>query len=348
MSDRRQRLMSLGLTVVLAGLNLIALNYLLAGWTTARIDLTEEGLFSISPATKRILTSLDEDLTIHGYFSKRTHPKLAPLVPELVDLLEEYRAVSGGRVHLEIIDPGEDEAAEQEAADRFGVQSSPFRLASKYESGIVNAYFALVVKYGDQYERYGFQDLIDVELLPDGDIDVRLRNPEYDLTRAIKKVVYGFQSATDLFDRIEQPVRLTAIMTPESLPEILSEVPDAVRAAAQELQEKGGDKFIFEELDPTQDEAAKRDVELRFGARPMSLGLFSTESFYLYGILEVGGRLEWGLVREDERWSLRGDRAPRDSFANLSALLAQRLPEAELEVREDGWSWHMPSLWLRD
>jgi len=312
MTDRKQRLVSLGLTVVLIGLNLIALNYLLSGWTTARIDLTEEGLFSISPATKRLLTSLDEDLTIYGYFSKRTHPKLSPLVPELVDLLNEYRAVSGGRIHVEIIDPGEDEEAEQEAADRFGVQSSPFRLASKYETGIVNAYFALVVKYGDQYERYGFQDLIDVELLPNGDVEVRLRNPEYDLTRAIKKVVYGFNSATDLFERIEQPVRLIAIMSPESLPEILSEVPEAVRTAAQELGEKGGDKFVYEEIDPSQDEAARADVEMRFGARPMSLGLFSTESFYLYGILEIEGQLEQ-LILTGESISAAGIREAIES-----------------------------------
>ena len=80
----------------------------------------------------------------------------------------------------------------------------PFRLESKYESGIVNAFFALVVKYGDQYVRYGFEDLIRVDPTPDGDIDVRLRNLEYDLTRAIKKVVYGFRSAGELFERVER------------------------------------------------------------------------------------------------------------------------------------------------
>ena len=75
-------------------------------------------------------------------------------------------AVSGGKVNVEIVDPGEDETIEEEAADRFGVRSTPFRLASKYESAIVNAYFALVIKYGDQYVRYGFDDLIKVEATP--------------------------------------------------------------------------------------------------------------------------------------------------------------------------------------
>ncbi len=293
MPMQKQRYLSLALTLALLGLNLVALNYLLAGWSRARLDLTEEGLFSISPATERILSSLEEDLTIYGYFSKRTHPKLAPLIPEIVDLLDEYRAVSGGRVHVEILDPGENEEIEEEAADRFGVRSTPFRLASKYESGIVNAYFALVVRYGDQYERYGYQDLIEIEPLPDGDFDVRLRNLEYDLTRAIKKVVYGFRGSNELFERIEEPVRLTLIVSPDTLPEVFSEVPDAVRKAAEELQEKGGDKFVFEEFDPTKDEQVQREIQARFGrVPPMSLGLFDDRTFYLYGLLDVGGRLE--------------------------------------------------------
>ena len=40
------RMTSLVLTVVLAALNLIALNFLISGWSSARLDLTEENLFS--------------------------------------------------------------------------------------------------------------------------------------------------------------------------------------------------------------------------------------------------------------------------------------------------------------
>ena len=88
MQDRKTLLVSLGLTILLVGLNLIALNYLVAGWSTGRVDLTSERLYSISPATQRLLTNIDEELTILGYFSQRTHPKLAPLVPEIEQVLE--------------------------------------------------------------------------------------------------------------------------------------------------------------------------------------------------------------------------------------------------------------------
>jgi len=288
----KKRTTSLILTLVLAALNLICLNFLISGWSTARIDLTDENLFSISPATKLILGGVDENLTIYGYFSKRTHPKLAPLIPELKDLLDEYRAVSGGKLHVEILDPGQNEEVEEEAASRFGVRSTPFHLASKYESAIVNAYFALVVKYGDQYVRYGFEDLITVEATPDGDVDVRLRNPEYDLTRAIKKVVFGFRSTNDLFERIDGPIKLTAIWTPGSLPEIFTETPEVVRSAVAELNESAGDRLVFEEIDPSGDDLLAQELYQSFGARPMSLGLFDEQEFYLYALLEIGGTLE--------------------------------------------------------
>jgi ABC-2 type transport system permease protein len=172
------------------------------------------------------------------------------------------------------------------------VRSTPFRLASKYEAAIVNAYFALVVKYGDQYVRYGFEDLIEVEATPDGDIDVRLRNPEYDLTRAVKKVVYGFRSTNDLFERVDGPIKLTAIWTPGALPEMFSETPETVRKAVAELKEAAGDRLAFEEIDPTGDEPLMQELYQAYGARPMSLGLFSEEEFYLYALLDVGGSLE--------------------------------------------------------
>ncbi len=90
MIDRKHRLTSLAVTLALAALNLIALNFLVSGWSTARLDLTEERLFSISPATKRLLAGVDESLTIYGYFSRRTHPKLSPLIPCKLLVLEKY------------------------------------------------------------------------------------------------------------------------------------------------------------------------------------------------------------------------------------------------------------------
>jgi ABC-2 type transport system permease protein len=280
------------ITLALVAANLVVFNLVLGEIGPFRIDLTEDRQYSITEPTRRLLDSLDEDVTILGYFSGRTHPKLAPLVPHIRDMLEEYRAVSDGRVRVVMVDPTEDENAAQEASDRYGVRSAPFRLASKYETGIVNAWFALVVRFGDQYERYGFEDLIEIDILPDGDVDVRLGNLEYQLTRAIKKVVFGFRGTGDLFARIERPARLTAVVSPGTLPESFAEVPEALRTAAGELAEAGGDRFSFVEIDPSTDEATREEVARRFGARPLALGLFGGDAFWLYAFLEVGEDVE--------------------------------------------------------
>ena len=301
MASRRSGTRALLFTAILVAANLVVFQLLLARWPGVRLDLTRDHRYSIHPASAELLRSLEEDVTIVGYFSQRTHPKLAPLVPEIRDFLEEYRAASGGRVRIDMFDPGESEAVEQEANDRYGVQSTPFRLASKYETGIVNAYFALVVKYGDQYERYGFEDLIQVDPLPDGDVEVRLRNLEYDLTRGVKRVVSEFRESGELFDRIEGPVTLTGILSPASLPELFAEVPDALREAARELEEKSGGKFRYEELDPTVDAGAAARAQSEFGARPMSLGLFGEGSFYLYCLLRVGDYFEQIPLVEESR-----------------------------------------------
>src|SRR5690349_5029717 len=81
--SKRQRIAGQLVTLALVAANLIAFNAILAPWAGARLDLTRDRAFSISPATRRLLSSLDDDLTITGYFSKRTHPKLAPLVPQI-------------------------------------------------------------------------------------------------------------------------------------------------------------------------------------------------------------------------------------------------------------------------
>jgi len=45
------------------------------------------------------------------------------------------------------------------------------------------------------------------------DLDVELRNPEYDITRAIKKVLFSYQGGGDLFAGIGKPEPLKHILS---------------------------------------------------------------------------------------------------------------------------------------
>ena len=80
-----------GLTITsgLVAANLILVNvwaYPLAG---LRVDLTSHQEFSLSQATRDLLSNLHEPLLIRGYFSEKTHPLLESLVPRIGDMLDE-------------------------------------------------------------------------------------------------------------------------------------------------------------------------------------------------------------------------------------------------------------------
>ena len=71
--------------------NFIVANVWLYGMKSLRVDMTKDKIYSISQASKDIISQLNEPVSIRGYFSERTHPLLAPLVPKVVDMLKEYQ-----------------------------------------------------------------------------------------------------------------------------------------------------------------------------------------------------------------------------------------------------------------
>ena len=278
-------------TGLLAMANVIAGNLWLAPITKARADLTASGEYSISDVTIDMLRNLDEPLRISGYFSEKTHPLLAPLVPRIRDFLKEYEIHGAGKVTLEFIDPSTDEALEDELSEHYSVRSVPFRVSSRNEEAVVNSYFHLLIRYGDQFTVLSFNDLIEVHA-DENDVDVRLRNVEYDVTKTIKKVTQDFQSIESMLSGLEGGATLTAYITTDALPEDFQEVPDRIRKIADELTGKGAGKFKFEVVDPSGDEALQRSLYEKYGLRPMLKDLFGQEVFYLHMLFRAGGKIE--------------------------------------------------------
>ncbi|RME64336.1 MAG: hypothetical protein D6782_08485, partial [Alphaproteobacteria bacterium] len=119
-------------TLVLALLALLFLaTQVIAGLALrgARLDLTENGLYTLSDGTRRVLTGLDRDLRLKFYFSDKAatgYPQLKAYARRVEDLLHEYRALAGGRLTLEVIDPEPFSETEDEAvaAGLRGVQTA--------------------------------------------------------------------------------------------------------------------------------------------------------------------------------------------------------------------------------
>jgi len=287
-----RREMKTALLLVVA--NLLAVNVWLDASPLPRIDLTEDKRFSISETTRELLADLREPLLLRGYFSEKTHPLLAPLVPQIRDLMREYEAAGHGNVRVEFVDPRLDEEAEAEANQLYGIKPVPFQVAGRYEAAVVNSYFNILVKYGDQYVTLGFEDLIEVTPRPDGQLDVALRNLEYDLTKSIKKVVYGFEGLDTVLARLDHPVTLELISTPKTIPEQFKGLPETIRKVADELAQETGGKVKLTEIDPDQEGSpiTREEVQKRYGIPALRASLFSPETFYLALFLNVSGKPE--------------------------------------------------------
>lgn len=273
--------------------NILVANVWLSQVSSLRWDTTRGNIYSISDATKGYLAQLQEPMLIRGYFTQKTHPLLAPLVPQLQDLLREYEVAGKGRVRVEIIDPTERPEMEDDANNRFGIKPTPFRVNDRHQAALVNSYFDVLVQYGDRHKVLGFNDLIEVKFQGDTDIKVQLRNPEYDVTRVIKNVLYEFQSTGDIYARLKSPVELEAFISADSqLPPELVELRKAIKQEIEDVKKVAGDKFTARFIDPDANGGAEgRRIAEEYGFAPMAAGLIDPKPFFFYVALGHGDQL---------------------------------------------------------
>ncbi|MFW8601891.1 Gldg family protein [Desulfobacterota bacterium M19] len=301
------------IAVILITLNLLAANIWLNKVNNARLDLTENHEYSLSDTTRDLISNLPNPLIIRGYFSEKTHPLLSPLVPKIKDMLREYAIASRGHVQVSFVDPRYDEKMAAEADQEYGIKPVPFQVEGRYGASVVNSYFNILIKYGDQHVVLGFNDLIEIQRRGDGRVDVRLRNLEYDLTKSIKKVVYGFQSLGDVFARLKKPMILTAVISGKSLPAALRGMTANIKKAVGELMKESDGKLKFVTIDPDTEAGRLPELEKKFKITPMKTSFFSNDTFYLYLFLTDGA--------ENKRIFLTADMGPAEIKKEIGAAL---------------------------
>lgn len=270
--------------------NFVAGNFWLQSIGWMRTDITEGNIYSLSSATHQYVSRLQEPLLVRGYFSAKTHPLLAPLVPQIRDLLEEYALAGKGQIHVDFVDPQQDPLLEEEAASKYGIRPVPFQMASRYQTSVVNSYFDLLIAYGDQYETLGYQDLIEIKARGERDLDVVLKNPEYAITQTIRKVLNTYQAGGNPFETLTQPVVFKGYFSEDKkLPEGLDVVRKDLEAVLKDLGKDSGDKFTVQFQDP---DAAGGELgqtlQEKYGFQPQIASIFDPNPFWFYMVLEKG------------------------------------------------------------
>jgi ABC-type uncharacterized transport system involved in gliding motility auxiliary subunit len=164
----------------------------------ARLDLTENQLYTLSEGTKNILNNLEEPITLRFFLSQKlatTLPGISSYTVRVKELLEEYQRAAGNQIKLMMIDPEPFSEAEDQA-EGYGLQGIPV------DDNNTHFYFGLAGTNAiDAEETISF-------FSPD-----RAAFLEYDLTKLIyqlgkpKQKVVGIMSTLPLQGDTTSPVR---------------------------------------------------------------------------------------------------------------------------------------------
>jgi ABC-2 type transport system permease protein len=194
---------------------------------------------------------------------------------------------------VEFVDPQKEPNLESEANSRYGIRPVPFQTSNKYQASVTNSYFNILVQYGDEFQTLGFRDLIEIKQANESNLDVNLRDPEYEITRAIKKVLDGYRGGGDIFSAIPQNVQLQAYVSgDDKLPDPLPKLRADLEALIADYKAKSGGKFDGKVTNPDSGgEAVAKRLE-DAGLRPLAVGLLNPKQFWFSLILRSGDKVE--------------------------------------------------------
>jgi len=187
--------------VFLAGVAVITL------LPAARVDLTENRLYTLSEGTRKIVGSIPEPLNVYLYFSDKATadvPQLRTYAGRVREMLEEFANRSNGQLRLRVVDPLPF-SEEEDRATAFGLR--PINLGNNADP----IYFGIAAtnSVGDD-ETIPFLDPTKEAFL------------EYDLARLVyslanpKKPVVGLLSTLPMtagFDPMTQQIREAWVVT---------------------------------------------------------------------------------------------------------------------------------------
>ncbi len=146
---------------------------LMVSFLSLRYDLSYGNAYTLSQSTKKILSNLDDVVTIKFFVSSELPNQLAPLKTDVIDLLNEYKKFGGSKLNLRVLDPKKDENAKNEAA-QANIPELQFSQIEKDKYAVTSAQFGVLISYADKKET--IPQVTNIE------------NLEYNITSAIYKM----------------------------------------------------------------------------------------------------------------------------------------------------------------
>jgi len=123
-----------------------------------RRDLSEDGLFQVSPATRSVLGRLEDTLAVHAFFTKEIESGRATIERAQIEgQLEEYLALAKGKMVLDVRDPAVSSQAALDARTH-GLQARPVHAAHGTGVSRQMVYRSLLLRYRGRTERVEWAD----------------------------------------------------------------------------------------------------------------------------------------------------------------------------------------------
>ena len=140
---RRTRL-GTGLLVAAAALASLVVQPL-----TLRLDLTPGHAYTLARATRSLLGSLPDLVTVKLFASGELPPEVAFLRRDVDDVLRDYRAAGHGKLRVVVHDPSADTTAAREA-QRLGIPPVQFNVVGQSQFTVKEGWLGLAVQYAGE------------------------------------------------------------------------------------------------------------------------------------------------------------------------------------------------------
>jgi ABC-type uncharacterized transport system involved in gliding motility auxiliary subunit len=215
-----------------------------------RLDLTANKVYSISEASRRVVSTLSEPLTINVFFTKNLPAPHNNTEQYLHDLLNEYALYANQHFNYRFYDVSSDEGdispkakSNQALAENYGIHPVQIQVIEKDEVKFQRGYMGLVLIHGDLIEH------IPAITSTDG--------LEYELTTAIQKLNNKISALLRLPEKIQVQLYLSSslkVVAPFMRLKNLSHIPDKIENIVEKLNTKNYGKLDFEYVDALSDD----------------------------------------------------------------------------------------------
>ncbi|MBW2575291.1 MAG: Gldg family protein [Deltaproteobacteria bacterium] len=212
-----------------------------------RIDLTSNRLYSISEASKKVVSTLSEPLTIDVFFTKNLPAPYNNTERYLHDLLEEYAIHANKYFNYKFYDvspeaQGINPSAQenQKLAKNYGINPVQIQAFEEDEVKFKKAYMGLVLIHGDM-----------VEQIP---TITSISGLEYKLTTAIQKLNNKISALLGLADKIQVKLFLSSSLKSVAPFMGLSELPEypaKLKEIIKDVNSKNYGKLEYTYIDPS-------------------------------------------------------------------------------------------------